>query len=112
MTDKERIIIKYYKEYLLFTGTFDEHYSSEFYTNLVKLIGTSWIDWFINFVKKYDLDEWRLIQTNFSTKKGMGGYFKGEENSPAYRWLIKFCRDVELEKLLENEKYDRNYESV
>lgn len=105
MTDEERIIINYFKEYLLFTGTYYEHINSEYCTNLDKLIGTSWIEWFFGFVKKYDLDEWNLIRVYLPKK--FSWYFSGEENSPAYKWLIKFCRDVELEKLLENEKYDK-----
>lgn len=104
MTYKEKIIIKYFKEYLIFSGTIDGHLNSEFYYKLNVLVGSSFIDWFIDFVKKYDLNEWNLIM-HLDT---LNGYFRGEENSPAYRWLTKFCRDIQLEELLENEKYVRN----
>jgi hypothetical protein len=99
ITNKDKEVTKYFIIYLEgnYISDISGFYKLDFAIKLNELIGTSWTDWFITLLK-LDIIEYN----NFKeiTKDGiLTPYFRGDKNSPAYKWLIKIWREIQLEKL-------------
>lgn len=87
LSTKDQEILKYYLMYLGDSvESMDSMLESEYGKALTELLGSRWVDWMIDLIK-LDREEYQKFK-EITSAGSLVPYFKGNEKSFAYQWLI------------------------
>ena len=101
LSTKDQEIIKYFSMYLADEPeSFNHFMNSEYYEKLDELMGGDiWSVWLLDLIQSVDLEEYKFLKEITKDQQEIIHYTSGGKNSFAYRWLIKFLREIKLEEL-------------